>query len=311
MLERPVAALGRGLNSVDSSILRRLPPLNEDSANYARRADAFIHPTAIVAADARLGSRVVVGPLTVVEGGAHIGEGTQIGAHSVIKRFTAIGARCRIYTGVVLGDDPQDVGFSGVDTFLEIGDEVVIREGVVIHRASRPGHRTIVGNHCYLMKGVHVSHDCEIGERVGMASHASLAGYACIESDAYVMGHARVIERCRIGRAAMVGAMSKVVQDVLPFCLADGVPARLVGLHTSAIRRAQLPREQICNLKLAYRLLSARGPELDGVLETLARLGDPLVDELVTFVRSSKRGFCRARRAATRPAPQLARSRSV
>jgi UDP-N-acetylglucosamine acyltransferase len=253
---------------------------------------------ALVSLDAHLDDGVVVGPYAVVEGATRIGAESQIGAHCVIKRFTSIGARCRIHPGVVLGDDPQDVNFSGADTFVTIGDEVVFREGVVITRASRPGARTIVGNNCYLMKGVHISHDCEVGNRVGVAAHASLAGYARIESDAYVSGHARVIEQCRIGRAAMVGAMSKVAQDVLPFCLVDGVPARLVGLHTKALQRARIPPAQVVNLKEAFRLLSARGHDVDRNLETLARLGDPLVDEVVTFVRASTRGFCRARRAA-------------
>lgn len=279
-----------------ASHLRRLPPLNEPQSTYAPRADALIHPTALVSAEAELGPGVVIGPFAVVEGQTRIGAGSQIGAHCVIKRFTSMGTRNRVYEHAVLGGEPQDVGFTGDASRLVIGNDNVIREGVSIHRARGPADATIVGSQNYLMGNVHIAHDCEIGDRVGIANDSGLSGHVRVESDAFISGQVGIVGRCRIGRGAMVGGMSKVAQDVLPFCTADGVPAALVGLNVKGLRSAGIESAQISHLKAAYRLLSARGPILDESLEKLSCLHDPLVDELIAFVRSSTRGFCRARR---------------
>jgi UDP-N-acetylglucosamine acyltransferase len=271
--------------------------MNESHPDYPRRGAARIHPTAIISADAELGSDVMVGPFAVVEGQTRIGAGTQLGAQCVIKRFTFMGTRNRVYEHVVLGGEPQDVGFRGEESRLLIGDGNVIREGVTIHRAKGPAEATVVGSRNYLMANVHVAHNCEIGDRVGISSNTGLSGYVRVENDAYISGQVGIVDRCRIGRAALVGGMSKVAQDVLPFCTANGVPAVLVGLNRKGLRRANVQPAQIRNLKHAYRLLAARGRILAESLDALSRLRDPLVDELIAFVRSSRRGFCRSRRA--------------
>lgn len=239
---------------------------------------------------------MVIGPYAVVEGQTHIGAGSQIGAHCVIKRFTAMGTGNRVHEHAVLGHEPQDMGFRGEESHLVIGNENVIREGVTIHRATGRAGATLVGSRNYLMAYVHIAHNCEIGNRVGIANNTLLAGHVCVEDDAYISGPVGIADRCRIGRGAMVGGMSKVTQDVLPFCTADGVPAGLVGLNSKGLRSAGIQGAQIRNLKRAYRLLSVRGPSLEESLKTLSRLGDPLVDELIAFIRGSTRGFCRARR---------------
>jgi UDP-N-acetylglucosamine acyltransferase len=283
------------------SYRRRLPPLNDAPAGYVPRADALIHPTALVSPEAELESGVVIGPFAVVEGQTRIGAGSQIGAHCVIKRFTSMGTGNRVYEHAVLGGEPQDVGFRGEESYVVIGDENVIREGVTIHRAQGAAKATVIGSRNYLMGHVHIAHNCEISDRVGIANGTALAGHVRVENDAYISGQVGIVERCRIGRRAMVVGLSGVGQDVLPFCTAVGAPAGLVGLNLRGLRRARIQASQIRNLKLAYRLLSARGPALEESLEAVARLRDPLVDELIVFVRSSTRGFCRARRPRARP----------
>jgi UDP-N-acetylglucosamine acyltransferase len=255
---------------------------------------------AIVSPEAELGPDVVVGPWAVIEGQTRIGAGTQLGAHCVVKRFTLMGSRNRVHECAVLGGEPQDVSFSGEESWLLIGDENVIREGVTIHRATGRGARTVVGSQNYLMTGVHIAHNCTIGDRVGIASQTVLAGHVDVESDAYLSGHVGIVGRCRIGRAAEVGSTSKVAQDALPFCAINGVPAVLVGLSRKGLRRASVTADQSRGLKQACRLLGARGVILEESLESLARLRDPLVDEVIAFVRSSSRGFCRFRRAPSR-----------
>jgi UDP-N-acetylglucosamine acyltransferase len=279
-----------------SSHIAQLPPLIEAHRGYVVSDDASIHSTAVVSPDAELGSGVVIGPFAIVEGQTRIGAGSQIGAHAVVKRFTSMGIRNRVYEHAVLGGEPQDVGFTGEESRLMIGDENVIREGVTIHRATGAGEATVVGSRNYVMGNVHIAHNCVIGDRVGIAYNTGLSGHVRVESNAYLSGQVGIVERCRVGRGAMVGGMSKIAQDVLPFCIAVGVPAGLVGLNLKGLRSAGLRGGQIGNLKQAYRLLSARGPVLEASLERMSRLRDPLVDELITFVRSSTRGFCRARR---------------
>jgi UDP-N-acetylglucosamine acyltransferase len=253
---------------------------------------------------------VVIGPFTVVEGQTRIGAGTQLGAQCVIKRFTSMGTRNRVYEHVVLGGEPQDVGFRGEESRLLIGDENVIREGVTIHRAKGHAEATVVGSRNYLMANVHVAHNCEIGDRVGISSNTGLSGYVRVEDDAYISGQVGIVDRCRIGRAALVGGMSKIAQDVLPFCTANGLPAVLVGLNRKGLRRANVQAAQRRNLKQAYRLLARRGLILEESLEAMSRLRDPLVDELIAFVRSSTRGFCRPRRCTSWPMTGTASARA-
>lgn len=301
MTRSPRPDLGRvlGVRGV-AEHLGRLPPVNEPDMSYTRRDGARIHPTAIVSPEAELGPDVVIGPWAVVEGQTRIGAGTQLGAQCVVKRFTEMGRRNRVHECAVLGGEPQDVSFKGEESELLIGDENVIREGVTIHRATGRGARTVVGSQNYLMASVHVGHNCAIGDRVGIASHTGLSGHVDVEDDAYISGQVGIVGRCRIGRAAEVGGMSKVTQDVLPFCAVNGVPAVLVGLSRKGLRRANVTADESRRLEQACRLLGARGAILDESLESLARLRDPLVDELIAFVRRSTRGFCRPRRAASR-----------
>jgi UDP-N-acetylglucosamine acyltransferase len=280
--------------------LQRLPSVNALDAGYTWRGDTRIHATAIVSPEAELGPDVVVGPWAVVEGQTRIGAGTQLGAQCVVKRFTVMGSRNRVHECAVLGGEPQDVSFSGEESGLLIGDENVIREGVTIHRATGRGARTVVGSQNYLMVGVHVAHNCAIGDRVGIGNHTTLAGYVAVEHDAYISGQVAIVPRCRIGRAAEVGGMSKVTQDVLPYCAVNGVPAVLVGLSRKGLRRASVTADQSRGLKQACRLLGTRGVILEKSLESLARLRDPLVDEVIAFVRGSRSGFCRFRRAPSR-----------
>jgi len=278
------------------SSIRQLPPLNEPQLGYMRSADALVHPTALVSPEAELGSGVVIGPFAVVEGQTRIGAGSQIGSHCVIKRFTSMGTRNRVSEHAVLGGEPQDLGFAGEESYLVIGNENVIREGVTIHRATGPGEATVVGSRNYLMCDVHIAHNCEIGDRVGIVNDTGLAGHIRVENDAFISGQVGIVERCRIGRKAMVGGLSKVTQDVPPFCTANGIPAVLIGLNLRGLESAGIQGVQIRNLEEAYQLLSAHRPVPEESLEKMAHLHDPLVDELIAFIRSSTRGFCRVRR---------------
>jgi UDP-N-acetylglucosamine acyltransferase len=258
-----------------------------------------VHPSAVVSPQARLGREVVIGPLAVVEDDTTIGDGCEIRAHAVLKRFTTLGARNRVHEGAVLGGEPQDVSFAGQETRLVIGDRNLIREGVTIHRSTRPGGATLVGSDCFLMAYVHVAHDNRIGDRAILANNVMLAGHVEVGERAFLGGGSGVHQFCRVGRLAMVGGNAKVVQDCLPFVISDGHPARARGLNVVGLRRAGMTPGQIRTLHEAYRLLLRSGLHLEPALERLAALADPLVDEWIAFVRSTKRGFAHAHRSAS------------
>lgn len=255
-----------------------------------------VHPTALVSPEARLGADVVVGPYAVVEAETVVGNGTEIRAHAVVKRFTHLGARNTVHEGAVLGGEPQDLAFEGGPSALRIGDGNRIREGVTIHRAAKPGAETVVGSECFLMAYAHVAHDCRLGDRVIIANNVALAGHVEIAEGAFLSGGVVVHQFCRIGRLAMIGGNSKVVQDCLPFVTTDGVPARARGLNVVGLRRAGVGAAQLKALKEACRLLLRAALPHATALERMGAIQDPLVDELVAFVRASKRGFTRAGR---------------
>ena len=172
-----------------------------------------------------------------------------------------------------------------------IGQRNRIREGVTVHRSTTAGGVTSVGSDCFLMAGVHVAHDNRIGDGAILANNVALAGHVEIGERAFLGGYAGVHQFCRVGRLAMIGGQAKVVQDCLPFVITDGNPARARGLNTVGLKRAGIPSADRRTLKEAYRMLLRAGLSLESSMESLSALGSPLVDELVAFVKSSKRGF--------------------
>ncbi len=259
-------------------------------------ADTLIHPTALVAPGAHLGPGTRVGPYAIVEEETVLGAGCQLRAHAVVKRYARLGEANVIHEGAVVGGEPQDLSFQGGPTGLRIGDRNTLREGVTIHRANKPGGETTVGSDCFLMAYVHVAHDCHVGDRVVMANNVALAGHVSVSDRAFLSGAVVVHQFCRVGRLAMVGGTTKVVQDCLPFVITDGHPARARGLNVVGLRRAGVTASQLRALRQGYRLLLRSALPLAEALERMTALGDPLVDELVEFVRGSRRGFHRARR---------------
>ncbi|HEY9282403.1 MAG TPA: acyl-ACP--UDP-N-acetylglucosamine O-acyltransferase, partial [Pyrinomonadaceae bacterium] len=218
-----------------------------------------IHPAAAVDARARLGEGVRVGPYAVVEGGATVGAGCEIGAHAVVKRFTTLGARNRVFEHAILGGEPQDVSFRGQETGLVIGDDNLIREHVTIHRATRGDEPTRIGDRNFLMVGVHVAHDCRVGDDNIFANGAALAGHIRVEDHAFLSNDVGCHQFVRIGRYAMIGGKSKIVQDVLPYFTTDGNPPRARGLNTVGLRRAGFSPESRRALRTAYRVLLREG----------------------------------------------------
>lgn len=254
-----------------------------------------IHPTAVVSPRAHLARNVRVGAYAVIEDEVVIAGGCDIAAHVVIKRFTSLGRRNRVFEHACLGGEPQDVKFQGEASGLVIGDDNIIREYVTIHRATGEGEVTRVGHHNFFMIGVHVAHNCDIGDGNIFANGAALAGHIRVEDRAFLSSNAGAHQFVRIGRLAMVGGKSKIVQDVPPFFLTDGNPARLRGLNSVGLRRAGFSTTQRLALKQAYRLLERAGRSLPDALAELEASADENVRHLAAFIRGSRRGVTRSR----------------
>ena len=257
-----------------------------------------IHETAVIYPGARLGRDVEVGPYSVIGENVFVGDGTKIGSHVVIEGWTTIGRECQIHHGACVGNAPQDLKFKGEKTFVYIGDNTVIREFVTINRATGEGEETRIGSNCLLMGTVHIAHNCVVGNNVVISNHAGLAGHVTVEDRAIISGLTGVHQFVKIGRNAMVGGASKVVQDVPPFVIADGRPARVCGLNSVGIARAGLSEDVRRNLKRAYRILFRSGLKLSEAITTMEQELDSSepVDHLLRFLRNVNRGICRSRR---------------
>ena len=230
-------------------------------------------------------------PTAVIEDHVEIGPDCEIGAYAVVKRFTRIGARNRIFEHAVIGGEPQDVKFKGETSYLEIGDDNIIREFCTLHRANGEDEITRIGSRNFLMVGVHVAHNCVIGDDNIFANEVALAGHIVVEDHVFISNNVGAHQFVRFGRHAMVGGKSKIVQDVLPFFITDGNPARLRGVNSVGLRRAGFSESARRALKEAYRILFRSGIPLEEALNQLEP--DENVSHLISFIRGAKRGVTR------------------
>ncbi|QBQ56043.1 acyl-ACP--UDP-N-acetylglucosamine O-acyltransferase [Nitrosococcus wardiae] len=226
-----------------------------------------IHPTAVVAPEAKLGKDVIIGPYAVINSPVSIGEESVIGPHTVIHSFVRIGLRNQIHAHAVIGDTPQDLSFSNLETWVSIGDDNILREGVTIHRSTDPDHPTHIGNNCYFMAYSHVAHDCTIGQSVILTNNVLLGGHVEIGDKAVLGGGAVVHQYCRVGAYAMVQGNGSVGQDVLPYSIVGGHPVRHYRLNTVGLRRAGIKGERYRTLEQAFWQLR-HGADLNDLPET-------------------------------------------
>jgi UDP-N-acetylglucosamine acyltransferase len=260
-----------------------------------------IHPSAHVSPGAALAEDVIVDLGAVIEDGVTIGAGSRVGHYAVLLPGTTVGQRVRIEAGAVLGGVPQDLKYHGGESGVSIGDRTVIREYVTVHRCVEPGAVTRVGADCMLMATSHVAHECIVGDRVMVANGVTLAGHVTVGDGAFISGSVIVHQFTQVGKLVMVGGASAVRQDLIPFCLADGHPARPMGLNRVGLQRAGFGPEQMRTLRAAYRILFRSGLGLAEGLERLEALtgeGAGLVGEIVALIKRSERGIARPRSQA-------------
>jgi len=253
-----------------------------------------IHPLALISPDSTLGERNRIGPFAILENGVVLGSHNQIDAHAVLKTGSRIGDANHIHEHAIIGGVPQDFKFDGQESFVQIGDRNVLREGVTVHRGSRDQSSTQIGNDNFLMAYCHVAHDCLLGNQIVMANNAALAGEVQSEDQVFVSSGVGVHQFARLGKLAMLGGHSKITRDALPFFITDGYPARARGLNRVGLKRAGIRDGDLSLLKQAYRMLLQSGLTLQKALQELRQMDSLHVAHLVAFLEASERGFHRS-----------------
>ncbi len=253
--------------------------------NYQR------HPTAIIASGAELADDVDVGPYAVIEDQVSIAAGTVIGPHAVIHSHARIGARNRIHAHAVIADTPQDYAYAGEETWVAIGDDNIIREGVTIHRSTDVDVPTRVGSKCFLMAYSHVAHGCQVSDGVVLTNNVMLAGYVEVGAGAIIGGGTAVHQFCRIGASTMVAGVAGILKDILPYTMAKGAPALHYRLNSVGLKRAGVNGPRYRALEQAFRALRAGSkPDLNEATPELELLAEWLAADskrgLAGFIRT-------------------------
>jgi len=255
----------------------------------------IIHPTAIVHPEAELEAGVEVGPYSIVEGTVRVGRGTKIGPRVTVEGNTVIGEDCHIFTGAVVGSMTQDKKYAGGKTYLTIGDRNNIREYVTINPGTEDGSETVIGSDNLIMAYAHVAHDCVVQNHTTLANNATLAGHVVVGDRAIVGGLTAVHQFVCIGTLAIVGGCSKVVQDIPPYVMVDGHPARAYGLNAVGLERSQFPKEEKLALKRAFKIIFRSGlANKNAIKQIEAEIPlTPAVRNMLEFLRKSERGVCK------------------
>jgi UDP-N-acetylglucosamine acyltransferase len=258
-----------------------------------------IHSSAVIEPGAKLGADVEIGPFCYVANDVEIGDGCQLLAHVTLLPYTKIGSNCQIHSNAVLGDIPQDIAFQNGVSHVIIGNNCQIREGVTVHRGTKAGTVTKVGDNCMLMANSHLAHNVQLGNQVIVANGALLAGYVQVGDRAFISGNCLVHQFARIGKLVMMSGGSATQRDVPPFCMTRNQSAdSVMGLNSIGLRRAGVSSEDRLELKRAFKVLYKSGLLIpEAIIRLKNEFDNALVKEMYDFIQESQRGICRHIRA--------------
>ncbi|HWY39369.1 MAG TPA: acyl-ACP--UDP-N-acetylglucosamine O-acyltransferase [Chthoniobacterales bacterium] len=258
-------------------------------------SDVQIHPTAIVDPKSELGTGTVVGPYCVIGSNVVVGENCWLQHHVTLQGPMRAGAANKFYAYCSIGQQTQDLKYAGEPTYLEIGDENTFREFVTVNRSTKSDGLTRIGSRGNFLAYSHIGHDCAVGNEVVFSNNGTLAGHVQVDDNAVMGGLTAVHQFCRVGRFAITGGCSKIVQDVPPFMIADGNPAEIRGVNLIGLERKNFPTDQVKAIKEAFRLIYRSKYNTAQALEAI-RKELPQSDEIceiVEFIEKSERGIIR------------------
>lgn len=256
----------------------------------------MIDPSAKIDPSAELAEGVSVGPWTIIGPGVQIGPGTQVGSHVIIRSNTRIGANNRIFQFASIGEDPADKKFQGEETWLEIGDDNILREGVTLHRGTEAGGGvTVVGSNNLLMPYVHVAHDCVVGSNTVFANNVGISGHVQVADWAILGGYAGVNQFLKIGAHAMVGGMTHVTNDVPAYIIISGNPAAVRSINAIGLERRGFDKEVIKAIREAFKVIYKRGLNLQEAIEELQSMREHCAELqlLIDSLQASEKGIHR------------------
>ena len=255
----------------------------------------MIHKSNVIDPKAKIGKDVKIGPFCLIGSNVQLEDGVELISNVHIEGNTVIGKGTKIYPFASIGTTPQDLKYKGETNSLEIGQNNIIREYVTINPGTAGGgSKTIVGNNCLLMISSHVAHDCKIGNNVVIANNVPLGGHVTIEDSVVIGGNSAVQQFTRIGRLAMIGGMTGVLKDVIPFGLSFGNRNYLKGINLVGLRRKKYDNQKIMELDKAYKKIFSS----NNLQENLNKIngeykGNELVEEVVKFIeKDKKRPIC-------------------
>jgi UDP-N-acetylglucosamine acyltransferase len=258
-------------------------------------SDVQIHPTAIVDPKAQIGAGTVVGPYCVIAAEVALGPECWLQHHVTLSGPTNVGARNKFYACCSIGQQTQDLKYAGEPTYLEIGNENTFREFVTINRSTSAEGKTRIGNCGNFLAYSHIGHDCNVGDSVIFSNNGTLAGHVQVGDHAVMGGLTAVHQFCRIGRFAITGGCSKIVQDVPPFMIADGNPAKVRGINLIGLERKGFPAENLKPIKEAFRLIYRSKLNTRQAIEAMRKdlPQSEEIKEIIEFIEKSERGIIR------------------
>jgi len=256
----------------------------------------MIHETAIIDKSAKIAKNVIIGPWCSIGSSVVIDENTTIESHVIIKKNTKLGKNNHIHSYASIGDDPQHSGYKDEAVFLEIGDNNIIREFCTLNRGSMDGKGvTSIGNNNFFMAYSHVAHDCRVGNHIVFANNASIAGHVVIADRVILAAFTGIHQFCHIGAFSFLGRACKVVQDIPPYMMVTGNPAKPCGLNTVGLERNGFNADAIAAIKQAYRILYQSCYKLKEAYEKLTELSKDHeeIQRFIEFIDRNKRGLAR------------------
>src|SRR5438309_6722890 len=258
-------------------------------------SDVQIHPTAIVDPGTEIGSGTIVGPYCVIGANVVIGANCWLQHHVTLQGPMRAGAKNKFYAYCSIGQQTQDLKYAGEPTFLEISDENTFREFVTVNRSTTSDGKTRVGSRGNFLAYSHIGHDCAVGNEVVFSNNGTLAGHVQVGDNAVMGGLTAVHQFCRIGRFAITGGCSKIVQDIPPFLIADGNPAQIRGVNLVGLERACYAPESVKAIKEAFRIIYRSKyntqQALDAIRNQLPATGE--IALIIDFIENSERGIIR------------------
>jgi UDP-N-acetylglucosamine acyltransferase len=258
-------------------------------------SDVQNHPTAIVDSSAELGAGTVVGPYCIIGADVVLGPDCWLQHHVTLSGPMRAGARNKFYAYCSIGQQTQDLKYLGEPTYLEIGDENTFREFVTVNRSTTGAGKTRIGSCGNFLAYSHIGHDCTVGDAVIFSNNGTLAGHVQVGDHAVMGGLTAVHQFCRIGRFAITGGCSKIVQDIPPFMIADGNPAQIRGINLIGLERNNFAPDAVKLIKDAFRLIYRSkyntGQAIDAIRAELPQSTE--LTQIVEFIETSKRGIIR------------------